>query len=84
MNKTKKTGEMKFEDALARLEKIVAEMESAELPLDEVLKRYEEGVSLAKFCSARLEEAQKKIEILAKKANGAVELKPFEEEKERE
>jgi len=79
MNKHRKTGEVKFEQALERLEKIVKEMESAQLPLDEVLKRYEEGVKLAKFCSARLEEAQKKIEILAKQADGSKTLQPFEE-----
>jgi exodeoxyribonuclease VII small subunit len=81
MNKPKKTGEMKFEQALARLEKIVEEMEAAESPLDELLNRYEEGVKLAKFCAGKLEEAQKKIEILTKKADGTKELRPFEEEK---
>jgi exodeoxyribonuclease VII small subunit len=84
MNKPRKStdtpAEMKFEQALQRLEKIVSEMESAELPLDEVLQRYEEGVRLAQFCSSKLEEAQKKIEILAKKADGSRTLNPFEEQ----
>jgi exodeoxyribonuclease VII small subunit len=87
MNKPRKAAdapaELKFEQALARLEKIVSEMESAELPLDEVLQRYEEGVKLAAFCSSKLEEAQKKIEILAKKADGAKTLQPFDEESQR-
>ena len=79
MNKPKKpnTDEMKFEQALERLEKIVEEMESAKLPLDEVLKCYEEGVNLAKFCTAKLEDAQKKIEILAQKTDGTKELRRF-------
>lgn len=87
MNKPRKSAEspdeLKFEQALARLEKIVSEMESAELPLDEVLQRYEEGVKLAAFCSSKLEEAQKKIEILAKKADGTKTLQPFDEERQR-
>jgi len=87
MNKPRKSAdapaEMKFEQALARLEKIVSEMESAELPLDEVLQRYEEGVRLAQLCSSKLEEAQKKIEILARKADGSKTLQPFDEESQR-
>ncbi len=67
-----------FEQAIHRLEKIVAEMEGAELPLEDVLKKYEEGSRLVRFCSQKLEEAEKKIELLTKKADGSVELKPFE------
>jgi len=73
-------GGLKFEQALERLEKIVAEMESAELPLDDVLKRYEEGTRLVRFCQQRLEEAEKKIEILAKAKDGSVTTEPFETE----
>ncbi|MCX7825262.1 MAG: exodeoxyribonuclease VII small subunit [Verrucomicrobiae bacterium] len=69
---------MKFEQALDRLEKIVAEMEAAELPLDDVLKRYEEGTRLVRFCTQRLEEAEKKIEILAKAKGGEAVTEPFE------
>ena len=71
-----------FEQAIQRLEKIVADMESAELPLEDVLKKYEEGTRLARFCSQKLEEAEKKIELLTKKADGSVELKPFDEDAE--
>jgi exodeoxyribonuclease VII small subunit len=67
-----------FEQAIERLEKIVTDMESAELPLDDLLKRYEEGTRLVRFCSAKLNEAEKKIELLTKKADGSVELTPFE------
>jgi exodeoxyribonuclease VII small subunit len=67
-----------FEQAIQRLEKIVAEMEGAELPLEDVLKKYEEGTRLVQFCSQKLEEAEKKIEVLTKKSNGATELKPFQ------
>ena len=66
-----------FEQAIQRLEKIVADMESAELPLEDVLKKYEEGTRLVRFCTAKLDEAEKKIELLTKKADGSVALKPF-------
>ena len=69
--------EPSFEQAIERLEKIVADMEAAELPLDEVLSQYDEGTRLVRFCGQKLEEAEKKIELRTKKADGAVELKPF-------
>ena len=64
------------------MEQIVADMEGAELPLEDVLKKYEEGTRLVRFCSQKLNEAEKKIELLSKKADGSVELKPFEAEDE--
>src|SRR6267154_4206248 len=69
-----------FESAIQRLEKIVADMEAAELPLEDVLKKYEEGTRLVRFCSQKLEEAEKKIEVLAKKTDGTATLEPFEPE----
>jgi exodeoxyribonuclease VII small subunit len=66
-----------FEAAVERLEKIVADMENAELPLEDVLKHYEEGTRLVRYCAAKLDEAEKKIELLQKKADGTVELQPF-------
>ena len=76
--------EPSFEQAIQRLEKIVAEMESAELPLEDILKRYEEGSRLVRFCSQKLEEAEKKIELLTKKSDGSVSLKPFQSAEEAE
>jgi exodeoxyribonuclease VII small subunit len=70
--------EMKFEEALKKLEKIVEQLESGKLPLEDSLKKYEEGVRLSGFCHKTLQAAQKKIQILAKKGEGW-ELKPFEE-----
>jgi exodeoxyribonuclease VII small subunit len=67
-----------FEQAIQRLEKIVADMESAELPLEDVLKKYEEGTRLVRFCAQKLDEAEKKIELLTKKADGSPKLEPFE------
>lgn len=53
-----------FEEALSRLEAIVKELEKGELSLENSLARYEQGVRLAKFCSRKLEEAEKRIELL--------------------
>ncbi len=67
-----------FEKALEDLEKIVEAMESGELTLDQALKKYEEGVKLLKICTVKLEEAEKKIEVLTKDKNGkAIGTKEF-------
>ena len=71
--------EIKFEEALKKLEKIVGDLEAGKLPLDESLKKYEEGVRLVAHCSKILEQSQKKVEVLTKKEGGFL-LKPFEEE----
>jgi exodeoxyribonuclease VII small subunit len=73
--------EMKFEEALKKLEKIVEELEEGELSLGEALKKYQEGVQLSRFCSQRLEDAKKKVELLTKNKKGEFELKPFDESK---
>ena len=52
----------KFEEALARLEKIVSEMESGDLQLDDMLKKFEEGRKLVQLCSAELESIRQRIE----------------------
>lgn len=70
--------EIKFEEALKKLEKIVSDLEAGKLSLDESLKKYEEGVRLVAACSKLLEQAQKKVEVLTKK-EGTFQLKPFEE-----
>ena len=72
--------EKKFETALARLEEIVAELESGELALEQSLKLFEEGVKLARICNARLEEAERKVEVLLKDKAGNLITKPFDEE----
>ncbi len=72
--------EKKFEAALARLEEIVAELERGDLPLEQSLKLFEEGIKLSRLCSKRLEEAERKVEILLKDQNGEIRAEPFEEE----
>jgi exodeoxyribonuclease VII small subunit len=74
--------EKKFEAALARLEEIVTELESGELGLEQSLKLFEEGVKLSRICNARLEEAERKVEILLKDKAGKMTTRPFEEKDE--
>jgi len=62
-----------FEEALAKLEQITKKLEEGDLPLEDSLKYFDEGVKLAELCNSKLNEAQKKIEILLKKNDG---LKP--------
>ena len=61
---------VKFEQAMARLETIVAELERGELPLDESLRIFEEGIRLSKTCLKMLNDAEKKVEILVQDKNG--------------
>jgi exodeoxyribonuclease VII small subunit len=67
-----------FESAIARLESLVEEMESDRMPLEQLLVAYEEGNKLVKVCQKKLNEAEKKIEIIQRKAGGEVELKEFD------
>jgi exodeoxyribonuclease VII small subunit len=73
--------EMKFEEALKRLEKIVEDLEKGDLSLDEALKKYQEGIELSRLCSQRLDSVKKKIDILSKNKKGEFELKPWDESK---
>lgn len=69
-----------FEKAFQNLEKIVQRLESEELPLDESLQLFEEGIRLSRFCHQRLEEVEKKIELILADAKGQPVIEPFEEE----
>lgn len=61
---------VKFEQAMARLETIVAELERGELPLDQSLRIFEEGIRLSKSCLKMLEDAEHKVEILVQEKDG--------------
>jgi len=74
--------EMTFEKAVKRLEDIVQKLEEGKVPLDESLRLFEEGVKLSRFCNARLEEIERKIEILTKGEDGELKAEPFEEDEE--
>jgi exodeoxyribonuclease VII small subunit len=71
--------EKKFENALKELEQIVEQLEDSELPLDDALKLFERGIKLSQFCSAKLDDAEQKVELLIKGANGTLRPVPFEE-----
>ncbi len=69
---------MKFEDALKRLEEIVGKLEEGKESLEGSLKLFEEGIKLAKLCSGRLEEAEKKVKILKRDEGGELKQEPFQ------
>ena len=69
-----------FEEATARLEEIVKLLERVNTSLDESLKLYEEGVSLVRFCNDALDNAEKRIKMLAPDSNGKMVEKDFFEE----
>ena len=69
-----------FEEALKKLEAVVEAMESEDLPLETLIKRYEEGVRLAMICQEKLAEAELKIQQLEKTIGGEFKLKPFRAE----
>jgi exodeoxyribonuclease VII small subunit len=75
----------KFEDCLQRLEKIVDELEKGNVPLEQALKLFEEGMQLSSSCRKELEEleeAEGKVEILLKQ-NGKIQPEPYEAVTER-
>ena len=77
-----KITEKTFEEALARLELIIGELEKGELNLDESLKLFEEGIALARHCNAKLDEAQGKVELLLGTEEGVAKTTPFQAEEE--
>lgn len=70
--------EIEFETALKKLETIVENLENGELSLEAALKQYEEGVKMADICSKRLNDAEKKVEVLMKTSGGRLKAAPFE------
>ena len=70
--------ELNFEGAMDRLEKIVEQMESGKLPLEDLIVRYDEGMNLVKVCQERLAEAEQKIEIIARNSAGKAIVSDFE------
>ncbi len=66
-----------FEEALAQLEKIVQRLESGDLPLEESLRLYEEGVRLSRACGGKLEAAERRIEILERARDGSLRQMPL-------
>lgn len=75
---------VKFEQAMARLEAIVGELEKGDLPLDESLKIFEEGIRLSKNCLKILEDAERKVEVLVQEQNGKKRLHAFTQDDDEE
>jgi len=75
----KEQKEKKFEEALEALEQVVERLESGELSLEESLAAFEQGVRLVQFCNQKLNEAEKKVELLVKDKEGRLQLKLLEE-----
>ena len=67
----------KFEDALSKLEKIVGKLEEGDISLEESLKLFEEGIRLSRLCNQKLDEAERKVEILVKDREGNMKAEPF-------
>lgn len=70
-----------FETSLKELEKTITELEQGDLPLETQLKAFERGVSLSRDCMKRLEEVEKRVEILMEKSDGSLASAPFDPEK---
>jgi len=69
----------KFEDNLSRLEEIVRKMESGDLSLEDSLKAFEEGIKLSRLCTKKLDETERRVEVLLKQ-EGELTTEPFPEE----
>ena len=82
MAQKKQEEKLTFEQALDRLEKIVSKIESGQVPLEESIEKYAEGIELIKQCRRILDTAEQKIQLLAKGEGGA--LKPGGEPAEQE
>ena len=81
MKKTEARGK-NFESSLAELEKIVRELERGDLPLEKSLELFEEGVRLSRECQERLNQAERRIEVLLRDGEGRPTLAAFDEEEE--
>ncbi len=75
-----KTEPASFEEAVKRLEEIVARMETGAEDLDAMVKDFEEGRALVDFCGKKLTAIERKVEILTRRADGSVAAEPFKEE----
>ena len=78
----KEPSEKKFESALEDLEQVVEQLESGDLALEDSLAAFEKGVGLVKFCNQKLNEVEKKVELLIKNKEGKLQLKAFEDSSE--
>ena len=80
--KSKSTQKLDFEKAMTELEKIVENLESGELTLDDSIKAFEKGIELSKLCQKKLEAAEERVKKLLEKAGGDFDLELFEEKED--
>jgi exodeoxyribonuclease VII small subunit len=73
----KEQSEKNFETALEDLEQVVEQLESGDLALEDSLAAFEKGVGLAKYCNQKLNDVEKKVELLIKDKDGKLQLKAF-------
>ncbi|NLA74150.1 MAG: exodeoxyribonuclease VII small subunit [Deltaproteobacteria bacterium] len=76
--------EKRFEEAMKRLEHIVSDLEGGDMPLEESLKVFEEGMKLLAFCSNKLDEVEKRVSILIKESDGRYTKKAFDANEQEE
>jgi exodeoxyribonuclease VII small subunit len=76
--------EKKFEDSMKRLENIVADLEGGDMPLEESIRAFEEGMKLLAFCSNKLDEVEKRVSILIKESDGRYAKRPFDASEQEE
>ena len=69
-----------FESALKTLEDIVGKLETGDMTLERSLELFEDGIKISRFCGSKLEDAERKVEILTKAADGTLSEQPFPEE----
>ena len=67
-----------LEKSLAELESLIEELESGDLPLEQAMKKFEQGIKLTRSCQAALKDAEQKVEILLKSAGGEELLQAFD------
>jgi exodeoxyribonuclease VII small subunit len=72
--------ELPFEQAIERIEQIVARMEGERLPLEDLIRQYDEGTTLLDVCRRRIDEAQRKIELITRRSDGTLAAEPFHDE----
>jgi exodeoxyribonuclease VII small subunit len=72
----------RFEDTLGELEKIVQRLEDPDVPLEEAVALFEDGIKLSRFCSQKLDEVEKRVDVLLKDEQGNLVTRPFDEAQE--
>ncbi len=80
MAKDESTTPPRFEDSLAELEAVVRRLEQGELPLEDSLAAFERGMGLVKQLSKRLEDIEKRVEVLLEREDGTRTLRPLDDE----